>query len=78
MIYSIRRRYLDINRQKWGVTNIRIPLCPPELKACISRKTPKYRLFCYLYETVTTAILQLRVKKNSYFSHVFTRNSHEE
>ena len=36
--------------------------CPCQIyKACISRKTPKYRLFSYLYETVLTAILQLRV-----------------
>ena len=42
-------------------------------KACISRKTPKYRLFSYLFQTVQTAILQLRVHKNQVKC---TRNAH--
>jgi len=32
-------------------------------EACISRKAPKYRLFCYLQKAGITEILQLRVKK---------------
>ena len=43
------------------------------IKACISRKTPKYRLFCYLQKSGITAILQLRVHKNQVKC---TRNAH--
>ena len=57
-----------------NVMKVRIPLCPPELKACISRKTPKYRLFCYLQKTVSTAFLQLCVKKKqAKFTRIHTK-----
>ena len=32
-------------------------------KACISRKTPKYRLFCYLQKSVSTANSQSYVQQ---------------
>lgn len=45
MIYSIRRKYLAINRQKLNVTSIRIPLCPPELKSLYFEENTEIQAF---------------------------------